>query len=421
MASLFDPEPVTDVRRVSLVKLSGEIARHLAPIGRVAVDGEVSRPTLRGGRWWFVLKDRAAQVSVSLPAAKAKRVEPRDGERVRLVGRLSWASERGQLRFEAESIDPVGEGAIAALLAETRRRLAADGLLDRPRRPLPLLPTAVGVVCGADAAVRADIESVVADRFPGFPVHFLEVPVSGPGAPEAIAGALRELDERPEIEVIVLARGGGDATALLPFSDEALCRAIAAANTPVVSAIGHDGDRPLSDEVADVRCGTPSIAAARAVPDRAALAARLDRALDGFATACRHHLERATGRLAAVDRAGALAACVATADARLARAADALRYVDPRQRIDHARRRLGAVDPGAPVAARLAAASARAAAAHDRLEALSPRRVLERGYAVVRGADGTVIRDAAQLSAGAAIRVEVARGRIGARVEELEE
>jgi exodeoxyribonuclease VII large subunit len=396
-----EPAATTEPRRVSLVKLSGEIARSLAPIGRIAVDGEVHRAVLRTNRWWFTLRDRNAQLAVSMPAAKARRYPPADGERVRLTGHLTWQSDRGAVRFDAEALEPVGAGAVAALIAEARRRLATDGLLDRPRRPLPLLPRAIGVVCGAEAAVRADIESVVASRFPGYPLVFLEVAVSGPGAPESIAGALQELDRRADVDVIVLARGGGDATQLLPFSDEALCRAVCAAATPIVSAIGHDGDRPLCDEVADLRCGTPSIAAARVVPDRAALHAALDRALASAAAAATQRLDAAAARLATVDRGAALVAGVGTARRRLDGAARQLALVHPAGRVDGARRRL---DSG-----------------KAQMEALSPARVLERGYAVVRTGDGTVVRRAGDLAPGVRVRVDLAEGRVGARVEDVEE
>ena len=397
--SLF-PDAPAEPRRVSLVRLSGEVARSLAPIGLVAVDGEVHRAVLRGPRWWFTLRDRNAQISVSLPASRARSYPPADGERVRVTGRVSWQSDRGELRFEAEGVEPVGAGAVAALVAEARRRLAADGLLDRPRRPLPLLPAAVGVVCGAEAAVRADIESVVAARFPGFPVVFVEVAVSGPGAVDAVVGALRHLDERPEVEVIVLARGGGDATQLLPFSDEALCRAVCASSTPVVSAIGHDGDRPLCDEVADLRCGTPSIAAAAVVPERAALLAELDRRRDAALATLTARVDAAAARLGAVDRRAALDACMAGAERRLAAAADRLALVHP--------------------ARHLAAATAALASARAQMEALSPARVLERGYAVVRTGDGTVVRRAGQVRSGDAVSVELAAGRLGARVEDVD-
>src|SRR5262249_14869993 len=149
-----------------------------------------------------------------------------------------------------------------------------------------------------DAAVRKDIESVVATRFAGYPIVFCDVTVSGAGAADAIAAGVASLDAHPDVDVIVLARGGGDATELLPFSDETLCRAIAASTTPVISAVGHEGDRPLCDEVADVRCGTPSIAAAVVVPDRRALEAELDRRLAGCASVVSSRVDRAGARLA---------------------------------------------------------------------------------------------------------------------------
>src|SRR4051812_43363188 len=224
---LFDASDPATVRRVSLIRLTSEIARSISVIGRVVVEGEVHRVTRSGrGSLYFTLKDRAAQISVWVPASRASRCRAVAGERVSVVGGLEWSADRGQLSFRADEVLPVGEGAIAAMIAEARGRLAAAGLLDRPRRPLPRLPEVVGVICGSDAAVRADIESVVAVRFPGYPVEFVEVTVSGPGAIDAITAAMGWLDERPDVEVIVLARGGGDATQLLPFSDESLCRAV---------------------------------------------------------------------------------------------------------------------------------------------------------------------------------------------------
>jgi exodeoxyribonuclease VII large subunit len=210
---------------------------------------------------------------------------------------------------------------------------------------------------------------------------------------------LRALDARPEIDVIVLARGGGDAPQLLPFSDEDLCRAVAASTTPVVSAIGHDGDRPLCDEVADLRCGTPSIAAAAVVPDRDALhtdLARLAGAVDGAVV---QRLAGAARQLAAVDRRRALDAGLEVARARLDRAGGRLEVLHPGRRLGEATQLLES--------RRL------------RLEALSPVRVLERGYAVVRAADGSVVRDASQVDAGARIALELAKGRIGAVVDEV--
>lgn len=385
-------------RRLSLVRLASEIARRIAEVGPVAVEGEVYRPVRRpNGRLFFVLRDRSAQITVTCAARHARLARVVDGERVLVTGRLAWRNERGAVQLEAVEVVPIGEGAVAAKIAEVRERLRAEGLLDRPRRPIPLLPTVIGVICGAEAAVRRDIESVVADRFPGYPVQFVEVPVTGPGAVDAVCGALARLDAAPEVEVIVLARGGGDATQLLPFSDEELCRAICACRTPVVSAIGHDGDRPLSDEVADLRCGTPSIAAQRVVPDRAALQGRLDQALARARAGVRRRLEVTSTRLGAVDRRTALRAGLEVADGRLARAGHALALAHPGRRLADCRRHL--------------------AAFRARLDALDPERVLARGYAIVRTADGAVVRDPAEVAPGERIDVAVARGRFAARVE----
>lgn len=399
-ATLFAPEDVAP-RRVSLVRLSGELGRAAAAVGRIAVEGEAVRPSQHPGGVYFTLRDRAAQVTVRCPGNRLARCHVRAGERVLVTGSLQWLTDRGQLQLVAEEVVPVGAGAIAALVAEVRARLDADGLLARPRRPLPLLPTVIGVVCGVEAAVRKDIESVVAARFPGYPVEFVETNVSGPGAAAAVTAALQALDARPEVEVIVLARGGGDAAQLLPFSDEELCRAVAAARTPVVTAIGHEGDRPLCDEVADLRCGTPSLAAAAAVPSRAELDAAVDGLLARAADTVVRRQASAADRLARVDPARALVAGMATA---------------ARNRCERAAARLALVHP----ARRTAWASERLAAARRHVEALSPVRVLERGYAVVRDADGHVVREAAAVAPGQVLEIEVARGRFPARVEEAE-
>ncbi|MBW3649404.1 MAG: exodeoxyribonuclease VII large subunit [Actinobacteria bacterium] len=396
--TLFD-DPTPAVRKLSLVRLGAEVARSVAAVGKVAVEGEVHRPTTRpGGRVYFTLKDRAAQIDVTVPAARSRRARTVEGERVQATGILEWITGWGRLQFVAEEVVPVGAGAVAAMVAEARLRLGRDGLLDRPRRPIPRLPAAIGVVCGSEAAVRGDILSVVASRFPGYPIVFREVPVSGPGAADAIAGAVRDLDLRPEVEVILLARGGGDATQLLPFSDEELCRAICASRTPVVAAIGHEGDRPLCDEVVDLRCATPSLAAAAVVPDRAVIEGEL-RALRLRAESlgC-SAVAVARRRLDAVDRDRAVAAGVRRATDRLV----------------HARHRLDAVHPRH----RVSRAWATLDGAHREMEALSPVRVLERGYAVVRSDEGSVLRDAGQVGTGDHVHVQLAAGRLRALVEE---
>ncbi|MGH9055117.1 MAG: exodeoxyribonuclease VII large subunit, partial [Acidimicrobiales bacterium] len=341
--SLFDDEIARQPRRVTLVRLAAEIARSLAGVGRVAVEGEVYRPTMSRGGWvFFTLRDRAAQIEVRVPATNARRCRAVAGERVCVSGSLQWANDRGQVHLVAEEVTPVGAGAIAALIAETRLSLAAEGLLDRPRRRIPALPARIGVVCGTDAAVRRDIESVVAARFPGYPVHFEETTVSGPGAPVGIVDALQAAVRCTGVEVVVLARGGGDAPSLLPWSSEEVCRAVAACPVAVVSAIGHEGDRPLCDEVADLRCGTPSLAATAVVPDLGALVGSLDRLRAATHAAVEARLAAAAREVAAVDTGGAVRAGLERAGSRLVRARQRLGDVHPSRRLGDCRRRLDA-------------------------------------------------------------------------------
>jgi exodeoxyribonuclease VII large subunit len=408
------PEP----RRLSLIRLSGEIARSLSGIGRVAVEGEVYRPqTSKAGWTYFVLRDRAAQMPVACPSRNSRRCRAVAGERVVVVGTLVWGNDRGQLLLEAEEVTPIGEGAVAAMIAETRARLAVEGLLDRPRRPIPRLPRVIGVLCGADAAVRKDIESVVAARFPGYPLAVEETTVSGPGAALSIIEALHRLSLRPEVDVVVLARGGGDATALLPWSDEELCRAVAACPVPVASAIGHESDRPLCDEVADQRFGTPSMAAHAVVPDRQALGEDLVRLLSIASRSVRSRGELGRERLKRAEVGGALAAGLERAGSRLRHAGDRLSREHPGHVAEVCRQRLEACDWRRPVLASLATCQRDLGALQRHARALSPQHVVGRGFAIVRRVDGTVVRGPDQVAPGEIVEVTVARGVIAARVE----
>jgi exodeoxyribonuclease VII large subunit len=414
--TLFELPEDDGPRRMSLTRLAGLIAQAAGGIGRVAVEGEVHKPQSgRTGRQWFTLRDRVSQMAVSVPSARRARCRVVAGERVCVTGRLEWVTDWGQLQLVAEEVVPVGEGAIAAMIAEARARLDADGLLRRARRAIPRLPAAIGVVCGHEAAVRADIESVVAAQFPGYPMVFAETTVSGPGAVDNIVAALQDLAGRPGIEVIILARGGGDATALLPFSDESLCRAVCAAGVPVVAAIGHEGDRPLVDEVADLRAGTPSLAAAAVVPDRLELVAMLEGAIRAALAGVMIKLGASADRLGRVDRRAAVASALDRAAARLQQAGAARELVPPGRELARACDRLAAVDWRAPAGQRLERGTKDLAARWAEVEALSPARVLERGYAVVRRAsDAAVVRQPAQAPAGEVLDVTVAGGALQA-------
>jgi exodeoxyribonuclease VII large subunit len=307
----------------------------------------------------------------------ALRLDLANGERVHVYGRPELFEARGDFRLRALSIERFGLGDHLAALERLKQQLAAEGLFDTGRkRALPRLPRRIGLVTGNDAAAKKDVIAAITARFPPARLLVAETYVQGPRAAPAIAEALQSISEAPEIDVVVLARGGGSFEDLLPFSDERLLRAIAACPVPVVSAVGHEQDTPLSDLVADVRASTPTAAARLVVPDLSDLTARLERSRAALATGARRALERERRRL------------------------DLSR--------DHLRR--------APL---LLLERRRAALEHSagRLQALSPRATLDRGYAIVR-TGGAIVRTSSEVATGTRVDVELGTGGFGATVEE---
>jgi len=358
------------------------VADWLARLPTLWVEGEVTE--LRRHTGWqsvfFTLKDPSdgACLSVTMPRGRfeALRLDLADGERVHVFGRPELYEARGDFRLRALSIERFGLGDHLAALERLKRKLAAEGLFAPERkRPLPRFPRAVGLVTGNDAAAKRDVVSTLTTRFPPAHVVVAETYVQGPRAAAAIVEALRALAARPEMDVIVVARGGGSFEDLLPFSDERLVRAIASSPVPVVSAVGHEQDTPLCDLAADVRASTPTAAGRLVVPDLGELLERLDRNRGRLARAAQRTLGRERDRLALVHE-------------RLRRA--------PSLAVERKR-----------------AALAQSAA---RLRALSPRATLSRGYAIVR-TDTGVVRSPAAVRSGQPLRVEVAEGEFGARVE----
>src|SRR5881392_1790710 len=306
----------------------------------------------------------------------ALRLHLADGERVHVFGRPELFEQRADLRLRALSIERWGLGDHLAALERLKRKLADEGLFAADRkRALPRLPRRIGLVTGNDAAAKRDVLTTITARFPAARILVAETYVQGPFAATAMIDALRTICAAPEIDVVVLARGGGSFEDLLPFSDERLVRALAACPVPVVSAVGHEQDTPLCDLAADARASTPTAAARLVVPDAAELLNRLERARGSLARGARGVLERR------------------------------------RQRLEHAHERLRR----APA---LAVERKRARLEHSagRLRALSPRATLQRGYAIVRSGEA-IVRSPAAVTAGDAIDVEVADGRFGARVE----
>lgn len=388
------PESPAPVRTI-LQLVGGWIAR----LGRVWVEGQIAEATRRGGTVFITLRDPVANVSVRVLCSRtvyeSATPPPADGARVVVWAKPDFYVGRGTFSLTAYEIRPVGLGELLARLERLRRLLAAENLFapERKRRP-PFLPHRVGLVCGQDSAARRDVLDNARRRWPAVRFQVEETAVQGPYAAGEVMDAVRRLDAHPEVDVIVVTRGGGTIEDLLPFSDEALVRAIAGCRTPVVSAIGHEGDSPLLDLVADVRASTPTDAAKTVVPDVgeeirkiAELRSRGRRLLDGW-------LGREAAWLADVRSRPALADPVRLVGHRVEQVA-ALR--------DRARRCL---------AARLDRAGDDLAHTHARLVALSPAATLRRGYAVVQRRDGAVVRGATDVDAGDELVVRFADGRV---------
>jgi exodeoxyribonuclease VII large subunit len=355
------------------------VATWLQRLPTVWVEGEVTE-LRRQARWasvFFTLKDpeNGACLAVQMPRGQfdALQLDLVDGERVHVYGRPELYEQRGDFHLRALSVERYGLGAHLAALERLKQKLAGEGLFAQERkRPLPRIPTLIGLVTGNDAAAKRDVLTAITTRFPPAHVLLAETYVQGPRAAPAIATAISDLCAR-DVDVIVLARGGGSFEDLLPFSDERVVRAVAGCPVPVVTAVGHEQDTPLCDLAADVRASTPSVAGRLVVPDLAELRAWLERTHGGLERGARRICERRGERLA-------------SARERLRRA-PALALERRRARLD---------------------------AAHGRLRALSPKATLERGYAIVRSGD-SLVREPPP--AGTALEVEVAGGAFGARSE----
>lgn len=383
------------------------MAEWIGRLGRVWVEGQVTEVSRRGGqpRCFFVLRDTAADMSlqVSCPRQLVDELQPplADGTRVVVWLKPDFWVGRGQLTMTAYDVRPVGVGALLARLEQLRTTLAAEGLFAAERkRALPFLPGRVGLVTGRESAAERDVVDNARRRWPAVAFAIENVAVQGPYAAAEVIGALRRLDADPSVDVIVVARGGGSVEDLLPFSDEALVRAVAACLTPVVTAIGHETDAPLVDHVADRRASTPTDAAKLVVPDVSEelqrirqLRARMRRHLSGRVDAESHRLLALLSRPSIADPAG-----------QLDRHAADLLATRERSR----RAALSCVGAAAAEIARLA----------GQVAALSPKATLARGYAVVQRSGGAVVRDPAELAAAERLDVRVAAGRFAVTVAE---
>jgi exodeoxyribonuclease VII large subunit len=398
------PENPWPVRAVAT-----RVAKWIDRLGVVWVEGQLTQIDMRPGSKtvFMVLRDPAADMSLTVTCppdlVRGAPVKLAEGAQVVVCGKPTFYTVRGSFSLRLTEIRAVGIGELLARIEQLRQLLAAEGLFDaRLKRPMPFLPRCIGLITGRGSAAEHDVTTVAANRWPAVQFAVRNTPVQGPHAVAEIVSALRELDADSSVDVIVLARGGGSVEDLLPFSDETLCRAIAACRTPVVSAVGHEPDNPLSDLVADLRAATPTDAAKKLVPDAAAEQATVADLRRRSAQALRNWVNREQRGLDQVRSRPVLADPLRMlttrgdeiASARTAIRRDVRRLVDSEwQRVEHLAARLGTLGPAATLA---------------------------RGYSVVQTVhdDGgvEVLRSVADAPAGTSLRVRVADGAIAATV-----
>lgn len=378
MALETGPDSPVPVRTVAQM-----LGDWIGKLGAIWVEGEVAdfRPRAQARMQFLTLRDIEANASLTVTADSelVGRMDPplESGQRIVVWARPEFWAGRGSLQLRARTIRAVGIGELLARLAQLQATLAAEGLFAPERKkPLPFLPRRIGLICGRNSDAQHDVIVNARDRWPSADFVIREVAVQGTNAVREVSEALVELDAIADVDVIVITRGGGSAEDLLPFSNESLIRVVAAAATPVVSAIGHEQDTPILDHVADYRASTPTDAGKRIVPsftEQDALVRQL---------ITRGH--SAVTRL--IDQEWRSAS-------------------DARQRIRLRIRQL------------LDSAEADIAHLRARAHSLSPAATLERGYAVVQAVDGSVVRDPDRTSPGDAVTITVQHGVLHATID----
>ena len=418
----------------------------------VWVEGEISNFRVYGsGHAYFTLKDESAQVRAVLFRNRMRRIrfEPGDGQHVLAFGSLEVYAQRGEYQLVVELLEPRGLGALQLAFEQLKARLYAEGLFaDSRKRPLPRFPRRIGIVTSPSGAAVRDILRVIGRRFEGLSIVIAPARVQGEGAPQEIAAGIADLNALGDVDVLIVARGGGSLEDLWAFNDETVARAIAGSKVPIISAVGHEVDVTIADFVADVRAPTPSAAAELVVREKHAvidglvdLRARLERAM-------RRRFERDAQRAVSLAERRVLTdparplrdlerrvddavrrlrhaggTMLRRATHRVAIATAGLRGVSPFARLSSGGHRLEQLDGRlhGEMSRAVVRAQHRLGTLVGRLDSLSPLAVLGRGYSLTRDSAGEIVRDAGRLGAGDVVEVLLARGRLDCRVERTKE
>lgn len=382
--------------------LSSKVKGWIERLGTAWVEGEITQWGLSGGNVYGKLKDLEVDATISFTiwsSVTAKLpADLKQGDHVVALVKPNYWVKGGTLTMQVFEMRHVGLGDLLERLERLRQKLKAEGLFDT-KQPLPFLPGCIGLITGKDSDAEKDVLRNAQLRWPAVKFRVVHAAVQGDRAAAEVIAALRVLDADPEVEVIIVARGGGDFQNLLVFSDEALVRAAAACQTPLVSAIGHEADRPLLDEVADLRASTPTDAAKRVVPDVAEELARVQQALGSLRLRITQRLSTEVDRLESLRSRPVLASATWIIDSR---ADDLSRYISrSRDLVDRVIER----------------SQTRVTELTTQLRALSPQRTLARGYAIAQLPDGRAVRATSEAPAGTALTLTVSDGRISATVD----
>ena len=383
--------------------LSAKIKGWIDRLGTVWVEGEITQWGLSGGNVYGKLKDLDADVTVGFTvwsSVKAKLPEDlKQGDRVVALVKPNYWIKGGSLTMQVFEMRHVGLGDLLERLERLRQSLSAEGLFDRDRKkPLPFLPGCVGLITGKDSDAEKDVLRNAQLRWPAVEFRVVHTAVQGDRAAGEVTAALRTLDADPDVDVIIVARGGGDFQNLLVFSDETLVRTAAACVTPIVSAIGHEADRPLLDDVADLRASTPTDAAKRVVPDVADELARVQQARSRIGNRMTAHVRTEIDRLEQLRSRPALAGSAWIVDSR---AEELGRYLGRNAEL---------------IERLLERSHTRVLDLRSQLRALSPQRTLDRGYAIAQLPGGAVLRSSADAVVGTPLLLTLADGSASATV-----